>query len=64
MFSLIGYEFKKIIKNKVNIISILIMTLIILYSFIPKIINYSTTTEDNDLLKGKKAVRYETNYLN
>ena len=64
MFSLIGYEFKKIIKNKVNIISILIMTLIILYSFIPKIINYSTTTEDNDLLKGIKAVRYETNYLN
>lgn len=63
MFSLIRYEFKKIIKNKVNIISILTMTFIILYSFVPKIINYSVITEENKILKGKEAVSYETNYM-
>lgn len=63
MFRLVKYELKKIIKNKVNIASIGIMLLIVLYSFVPKIINYKTTTEEGITLEGRAAVVYEKSYL-
>jgi len=59
MQGLVNFELKKITSNKVNIVLALIMTGLVLCSFVPDMIKYSTTTKEGIILKDRKAVQYD-----
>src|SRR5699024_265615 len=59
MVRIISFELKKILRSKLTVGVVLVGFLLIIYSFLPKMIKYSFYDDDGNLLKRHQAVSYE-----